>query len=400
MAKKGLRPSLTRKSDGDYLEDQQAVDKWTQELYYKAVRGESEAAVRILEDASQSVETRAKVLAYCEALADAGLKTARKSLTIALQQSPLFHEKEQAVLPLLRMTALQPGETASTICDRVQQTMPSQVFVTGGGIFNEVVDDYQKIRDALGSQYNIQLLSTTSRALIRHSLIVLRREIQADPGRRNLVIGIYPGVSWFYFLQFHTCVYDLFRPWPHQEFNAAVFLVGTLSYAYLIEAASLIAGGDCAPGTFENLVSTGNARLTNRVHDQIQAAASPEEQSELLLQYSKAILKEYTDIEDQRISFTGDPDALKALKHTAYAELYISRGMYEEAIIELKPASKLETNLFVLENININIALCYAHLGKFGKAKSILRNSPGFSHPPFAEALQLVERIRHLPKIA
>ena len=190
MAKKGVFSSFFGKGNG-------TEKKSIEALLQKLIAGDSDAAISLLEDPGRDAETRAKMIAYCEALANAGLKPARRALTVALQRSPTFREKEQASLPHIKMMVVQEGDTAAALCESVRRTMPSQVFVTGGGIFNEVVSAQEEIEEALGAQYNIRLLNANSRALARHGLIALKREIQADPSRRNLVIGTYPQLVLF-----------------------------------------------------------------------------------------------------------------------------------------------------------------------------------------------------------
>ncbi len=396
MAAKGLFSSLFNKGTTPDSNDREVEKRLSQVLLQTLIKGDTQGAISILEDAAQSNETRAKLIAFCETLADVGLKPARKALAIALQHSSIFHEKEAAALPQIRMTAVREGETASTICERVLDTLPDQVFVTGGGIFNEVVSAHQDIRDGLGAQYNVRLLNTTSRALIRHSLIALKREIQADPGRKNLVIGVYPTVSWSNFLPFPPSAYDLFSPWPSQEHDAAVFLIGPLSYAYVIETASLINAADRASGFFENIVSTGNARLTNQEYEQIQSAASPEEQSKILLQISRDILKSYAELECSGTAYAGPLEALEVVKHEAFAEMYLSRGLYQNAIAELEKVVALEHDRRILADQSANIALCHAQLGNFGKADSMLRKLSETNPALVSDAHQIIEQLRHM----
>ena len=395
MAAKGLFSSLFKKGNSTELNNKETEKQLTQALLQKLIKGDMQAAIRLLEDADQNDETRAKLIAFCETLADVGLKPARKALAIALQHSPIFHAKEATALPSIRMSAVQQDKTVSKICEGVLNAMPDQVFVTGGGIFNEVVSAQQDIRDALGAQYNVRLLSTNSRALIRHSLIAVKREIQADPGRRNLVIGIYPTVSWSNFLPFPPSVYDLFSPWPRQEHSAAVFLIGPLSYAYVIEVASLINGADSAPGLFENIVSTGSARLTNQEYEHLQVAASPEEESGILLQISKDILKSNAELECSGTTFNGPPEVLEAVKHEAFAEMYLSRGLFQNAISELEQVITLERDRRALADQSANLALCYAQLGDFGKAISILHRLSETEPALVTEAQRIIEQLQH-----
>jgi len=395
MAAKELFSSLFNKGNTPNSNDREAEKRLTQALLQKLIKGDTQGAIGILEDAEQSNETRAKLIAFCETLADVGLKPARKALAIALQHSPIFQGKEAAALPHIRMTAVREGETASTICERVLDTLPDQVFVTGGGIFNEVVSAHQDIRDALGTQYNVLLLNTTSRALIRHSLITLKREIQADPGRKNLVIGVYPTVSWSSFIPFPPSAYELFSPWPSQEHDAAVFLIGLLSYAYVIETASLINAVDRASGLFENIVSTGNPRLTNQEYEQLQSAASPEEQSKILLQTSKDILKSYAELECSGTAYAGPPEALEVVKPEAFAEMYLSRGLYQNSIAELEKVIALEHDRRILADQSANLAICHAQLGNFGKAVSILQNVAAINPSLVSDAQQIIEQLRN-----
>lgn len=396
MAAKGLFSSLFNKGTTPDSNDREAEKRLSQVLLQTLIKGDTQGAVSLLEDADQSDETRAKLIAFCETLADAGLKPARKSLTIALQHSPFFREKETAALPQIRMTAVREGETVTKICERVLSTLPDQVFVTGGGIFNEVISAQQDIRNGLGAQYNVRLLNTTSRALIRHSLIALKREIQADPGRKNLVIGVYPTVSWSNFLPLPPSAYDLFSPWPWQDRNAAVFLVGPLSYAYVIEVASQLNGADTAQGLFENIVSTGNSRLTNQEYEQLQSAASPDEQSKILLQISRDVLKSYAELECSGTAYAGPLEALEVVKHEAFAEMYLSRGMYPNAIKELEKVVSLERDRRILADQSANLALCHAQLGNFGKAVSILQNVAAINPSLVSDAQQIIDQLRHM----
>ena len=396
MAAKGLFSSLFKKGTTTDLNDKEIEKQLTQALLQKLVKGDTQAAIRLLEDADQNDETRAKLIVFCETLADAGLKPARKALAIALQHSPIFHAKVTAALPHIRMSAVHQGKTVSKICESVLNAMPDQVFITGGGIFNEVVSAQKDIRDALGAQYNVRFLNTNSRALIRHTLITLKREIQADPGRKNLVIGVYPTVSWSNFLPFPPSVYDLFSPWPWQDHNAAVFLVGPLSYAYVIEVASQLNGADAAQGLFENILSTGNSRLTNQEYEQLQVAASPEEQTKILLQISKDILKSYAELDCSGIAYAGPLEALEVVKHEAFAEMYLTRGMYPNAIKELEKVVSLERDKRILADQSTNLALCHAQLGNFGKAVSILQKVSETNPALVTDAQRLIEQLRHM----
>ena len=396
MAAKGLFSSLFNKGNTSNSNDREAEKRLSQVLLQTLIKGDTQGAISILEDAAQSNETRAKLIVFCETLADVGLKPARKALAIALQHSPIFQGKEATALPQIRMTAVREGETVTKICERVLDTLPDQVFVTGGGIFNEVVSAQQDIRDGLGAQYNVRLLNTTSRALIRHSLIALKREIQADPGRKNLVIGVYPTVSWSNFLPLPPSAYDLFSPWPSQEHDAAVFLIGPLSYAFVIETASLINAENRASGFFENIVSTGNSRLTNQEYEQLQSAASSEEQSKILLQISRAVLKSYAELECSGTAYTGPLEALEVVKHEAFAEMYLSRGLYQNAITELEKVIALERDRRILADQSVNLALCHAQLGNFGKAVSILQNVAAINPSLVSDAQQIIEQLRHM----
>jgi tetratricopeptide (TPR) repeat protein len=394
VAKKGFLSSFFGKSDVTEAGNPKVVRRLSQELLQKLMKGNAEGAARLLEDTNLDDETRAALIAYCETLVDVGLKPARKALTIALQRSPLYQEKEQAALPYIKMTAVQEEDTAAQICERVRDAMPSQVFVTGGGIFNEVVSSIEEIRAAVGADYNVRLLNTTSRALIRHGLIALKREIRADPGKRNLVIGIYPSVGWSYFLPFPPSTYDLFSPWPWPEHDAAVFLIGALSYAYVVEVASLLNGDIRASGSFENLVCIENPRLTNRIYDQLRASANPEEQSALLLQFSKAILKSYEEINTTNMVLTGSTDALESVRHLGLADMFISRGMYERAIPKLEKMISLERDRRTLADGKVDLALCYAQLGRFDKADQVLQKASESSPSWVSEARQIIEVLR------
>jgi tetratricopeptide (TPR) repeat protein len=394
MAAKGSFSSLFKKGKTTGSNDREAEKKLTQTLLQKLINGDSDSAVSILNDTDQSDESRAKVIAFCETLANVGLKPARKALAIALKNSPIFRAKEAVILPHIRMTAVKEGDTVSQICERILTTLPNQVFITGGGIFNEVISAQQDLRDALGEQYNIRVLNTTSRALIRHSLIALKREIQANPGRKNLVIGVYPTVSWSNFLPFPPSAYDLFSPWPRHDRNAAVFLIGPLSYAYVIEVASQLNGADSAPGLFENIVCTGNSRLTNQEYEQLQAAASPEEQSKILLQISKDILKSHTELQSSGTAYTGPLEVLEGVKHEAFAEMYLSRGLFRNAIPELEQVIALERDRRIFADQSANLALCHAQLGNFGQAVSILQKVSGINPELASESHQIIEQLQ------
>ena len=386
--------SFFRKGGEAEVGNLKVVKRPIETLLQKLTAGDSDAAIGLLEDPDRDAETRAKMIAYCEALANAGLKPARRALTVALQRSPTFREKEQAALPHIKMAAVQEGGTAAALCESVRCTMPSQVFVTGGGIFNEVISAQKEIEEALGAQYNIRLLNANSRALARHALITLKREIQAAPCKRNLVIGIYPTVSWSYFLPFPPSAYDLFSPWLQRECNAAVFLIGPLSYAYVIEAASLINGENKASGFFENLVSTGNPRLTNQEYEQLQSATSPAAQSEVLWQCSKNILKSYEQMGSSGMAYSGPPEALEVVRHEAFAEMYLSREMYEEAISELETAVALERDRRILADHYVNLALCHAQLGRSAQATALLRKISEIPPALAAEAQQIIESLQ------
>lgn len=394
MATKGFLSSLFGKGDGNNAGDQKSTERLTQELLQKLIRGNSGDASIILQETKWGDETRAKLIAFCDGLANAGLKPARTALALALKHSLVFHENEETALPHIKMTVVQQGDTTSEICKRVRSAMPCQVFVTGGGIFTEVAKAEKEIRESLGAQYNIRLLNTGSRALIRHSLIALKREVQADPGQRNLIIGVYPSPSWASFLRFPPSVYNPFSPWPQQEFSAAVFLIGTVSYPFVLEAASLINGADKASGIFENLVPTGDPRLTNREYDQIQSATSSEEQSALLLQVSKDIQKSYETMGTSGMAYTGPSEALDVVKHEAFGDMFLSRGMYQKAITELETATALERDRRILADLFINLALCHAQLGRFSNAGSILKSASGANPALVAEAQQIVEQLR------
>lgn len=394
MAAKGLFSLLFKKGNTTNLNDKKAENQLAQALLQNLIKGDAQAAIRLLEDTDQNDDTRAKLIVFCETLADVGLKPVRKTLAIAMQHSPIFRAKETAALPHIRMSAVQQDKTVSKICEEVLCTMPNQVFITGSGIFNEVISAQQDLRDALGEQYNIRVLNTTSRALIRHALIALKREIQANPGRKNLVIGVYPTVSWSNFLPFPPSAYDLFSPWPWQDRNAAVFLIGPLSYAYVIEVASQLNGADNAPGLFENIVSTGNSRLTNQEYEQLQAAASPEEQSKILLQISKDILKSHTELQSSGTAYTGPLEVLEGVKHEAFAEMYLSRGLFRSAIPELEQVIALERDRRIFADQSANLALCHAQLGNFGQAVSILQKVSGINPALASESHQIIEQLQ------
>jgi len=94
MATIGLFSSLFNKGNTPDSNDREAGKRLSQVLLQKLIKGDTQGAISILEDAAQSYETRAKLIGFCETLADVGLKPARKALTIALQHSSIFREKE------------------------------------------------------------------------------------------------------------------------------------------------------------------------------------------------------------------------------------------------------------------------------------------------------------------
>jgi len=95
MAAKELFSSLFNKGNTPNSNDREAEKRLTQALLQKLIKGDTQGAIGILEDAEQSNETRAKLIAFCETLADVGLKPARKALAIALQHSPIFQGKKR-----------------------------------------------------------------------------------------------------------------------------------------------------------------------------------------------------------------------------------------------------------------------------------------------------------------
>jgi len=163
----------------------------------------------------------------------------------------------------------------------------------------------------------------------------------------------------------------------------------------VIETASLINAVDRVSGLFENIVSTGNPRLTNQEYEQLQSAASPEEQSKILLQTSKDILKSYAELECSGTAYAGPPEALEVVKPEAFAEMYLSRGLYQNSIAELEKVIALEHDRRILADQSANLAICHAQLGNFGKAVSILQNVAAINPSLVSDAQQIIEQLRN-----
>jgi tetratricopeptide (TPR) repeat protein len=355
--------------------------------------GNEQEIIKILENTVIPIESRLKLLSFCQSLGPRGFNTAQHAYYRALIQSTFFWNKKAEVTDNIKMSLIKrESEKIPIVTKRIAETKPSQVFITGPGI--HPTENFEKqMRSDLGSEYNIQILNTDKSSLILHELITSRREILSNPDKKNIIVGIYPRVSWFPFLQLPPHSFDIFSPWTTNKGQVAVFLLDAVSLDYLIEVAQLVNVNGKAPGFFENIVDRNDRRITTEDSRTLTEHSTIDENRDFLLNISEGLLRDRVSA-SQNIVYSGN---VEQLKHESFAEVYIGQGKYLNAISELDKAISFgKKSKISLDNYYLNQAFCYAQLGKFENIEKPLKNALKIDPRNEPSASALIERIRRM----